>query len=257
MRIAAPSAHARGGGGNRGKVTTFSRASRLRLLDLFSRMNSDNVRTTFLTLTFTGTPAPDSSKQALKRFLMRIRYNYPAASGVWRLEYQQRGAPHYHLIMFNLPYWPQHELQETWEECTREERSIVHIKLLHGGKRHIMSYVSKYVAKAGASLDYVTYQQIDDPESIGRQWGYINFEALPFAIRAEIIVSGSDIIDYLYHCVHVWSRGKCANGSFGARAYVDDGEGLVRWLASHADSVYYLDWCGYRVDDTVTTRHMQ
>lgn len=247
LRINAPRP-ARRGGGQRGNVTTFSRASRLRLLDLFARMETRGIRTTFLTLTFHGIPTPDHAKTALKRFLMHVRYHYPETSGVWRQEFQERGAIHYHLLLFRLPYWDWKDLLEVWTRCTEEDTSGIFVKLISNGhRRTVMSYVSKYVAKVPGTtlLGNVTYQQ---NESIGRQWGYINFEALPFAEIHEIGIDGADFIDYLYHWGNRWTHGKCFQGSLGARAYLDDAIEVITFAARHADRTYFIQWGAYSVD---------
>jgi hypothetical protein len=39
-------------------------------------------------------------KQHLNRFLTAVRRRYSSVAGVWRLEFQRRGAPHFHLILW-------------------------------------------------------------------------------------------------------------------------------------------------------------
>jgi len=99
------------------------------------------------------------------------------------MEFQERGAIHFHLLLFNLPFWKQAELQAVWEACTNEERSIVDIRLVHGA-RSIMSYISKYIAKVDdregfTSLEDGAYQHGEREKLSGRFWGYINKELLP------------------------------------------------------------------------------
>lgn len=253
MKIKAPQVKGRTGGGQRGIVTTFSRGSRLRLMDLFARLETRGIRTTFLTLTFHGEPTPERAKTALKRFLMHVRYHYPTTSGVWRQEYQERGAIHYHLLLFNLPYWDWQDLLDTWTRCTEEDTSGIWVKLISGRRKTVMSYVSKYVAKVAdpALLGHVTYRQ---KFSIGRQWGYLNKEALPYAEIHEIGIDGADIIDYLYHWGHRWTRGKCFQGSLGARAYIDDALEVVIFAGQHADRLYVIQWGDRSIDRTFYKR---
>jgi hypothetical protein len=161
----------------RGAIRAFSRASRRRLIELFSRLEISKVRTTFLTLTFHAPPSADDAKRALKMFTMRLRREFPQMSGVWRLEPQQRGAWHFHILAFNMPYVDQNILQKSWTECTRERRSILHVQLVRFGKRQLMSYASKYMAKMSAektSLDKRAYQhetREDEGNNPGRFWG--------------------------------------------------------------------------------------
>lgn len=182
----------------RKRITGFSASSRRRLLRFMARLKTRKIRATFITLTFSGEVSNDEAKKALKRLFMRVRRAFPSASGIWRMERQKRGTIHFHLLMFNLPFWEQGNLQETWESCTREQRSIVDIRLVHGTKS-VMAYVSKYIAKragedGSASLDNVSYQHAEDGETGGRCWGYINKELLPLGQKLSGVLIRSDVI---------------------------------------------------------------
>jgi len=172
-----------GAGGRRGIIRAFSRASRRRLMRFMARLKVRKIRATFITLTFREKVSHEFAQQVFKRFAMRLRRSFEKASAVWRLEYQpKRGAIHFHLICFNVPYWPQKDLQRTWEACTKEPKSIVDIRLIHGA-RSIMAYVSKYIAKVDdqptTSLDDGSYQHEARDKVAGRFWGYINKKSLP------------------------------------------------------------------------------
>jgi len=231
MSLSTP--HARRGGGLRGLITGFSRASRRRLIDLTSRLNTDSVRKTFLTLTFTGTPEWEDAKATLKRFTMRLRRAYPEMSAIWRQERQERGAIHFHLIIFNLPYIPQRDLQKTWEQCTGEPRSIIHIKLLNSS-RAVMFYVSKYIAKQQeemsevlTSLDKPTYQH-----GMGRSWGYVNKKGLPFAEKWVFHVADEDAIRYAMWSCFALSGGRAGRSQQHARLFCDDAMDMLKFTLS-------------------------
>lgn len=185
----------------RGKVTDFSNASRRRLLELTARLNVDDVRCVFLTLTFSGFPHPDLAKSAFRRFLKRVHRKFPQCSGLWRVEMQQRGSPHFHLILFDFPFWNQADIQTAWTACTKEEKSFVWVTLMKN-KRHVMTYVSKYVAKK-PSLDKASYLTATDTQGIdhvekwlGRHWGVFNAELLPFAKREIAVIRDPEIMAY-------------------------------------------------------------
>jgi hypothetical protein len=121
------------------------------------------------------------------------------------MEFQERGSIHFHLLMFNLPFWKQALVQKVWTACTREVRSIVHIKLVHGA-RSIMSYIAKYIAKADeTSLEDVSYQHVDEDTgempSIGRCWGWINKNALPLGQKYEGVLTD----DYTIKSISAWA----------------------------------------------------
>lgn len=229
----------------RGSIRTFSRASRRRLIELLSRMDITRVRTSFLTLTFAAAPTGDDAKRALKMFVMRLRRAYPEFSGVWRLEPQQRGAWHFHILAFNLPYIPQSDLQQSWSECTREKRSIVHVQLVRFGKRQLMSYASKYMAKmsdGSTSLDERAYQHSpteDERNNPGRFWGYINRVKLPFAPLRRVHIHDVELEAQIFY-VERWWRASMEHAPLTAfRCYKYPPHEILAWLVSRAALVTY------------------
>ncbi len=183
----------------RGLVTEFSPKSRLRILKTFNRLNTRDVRTVHITLTYPAQyPHPQHAKTHLFSLFKRLARDYPQAnfSAVWRLEFQSRGAPHFHVIAFGLPYIPQKDLFVMWGDIIGSvEPPSVHINLLRSS-RQTMYYVSKYVAKKpeGGSTcfniePYLTAEgEFINPSDgevapIGRYWGVHNRADLPFAPR--------------------------------------------------------------------------
>lgn len=182
---------------------------------------------------------------------MRLRRKFKLASAIWRMEYQRkRGAIHFHLLVFNLPYWKQAEVQETWEACTGEERSIVDIRLVHGS-RSIMAYISKYIAKVDSSeptsLDDVSYQHASAGGLAGRFWGYINKELLPLGEVVAGVLTDRQTIKSLSSLV--WSilgNGNPYN-SLSFHLFCDN----ARWLCERAieEGGCILDEWEYTVKD--------
>jgi len=168
---------------HRGVVTEFTRASRRRLLKQIARIDAEQA--VFITLTYPERfPGGAEAKRHLRALLERLRRAYPDSSGIWRLEYQKRGAPHFHLLMYNLPYIPHDELQRWWATIigsfVTDQLPRVRIELVKS-KRGAMYYASKYVAKAddaGSGSSFfipVTYLHA------GRFWGVFNRAKLPLA----------------------------------------------------------------------------
>lgn len=222
----------------RGKVEAFSAASRRRLIEMMARLVTKGVRTVFLTLTFEGSPSPKEAKKSLKRFTAWMRRAHPQASAVWRMEPQQRGAPHFHLICFRLPWIDQKELQERWERCTKQARSIAHITLIRS-KRGVMAYVSKYIAKRdrsqdSTSLDSPTYQHEGADESVGRHWGYVNHDGLPFAPLVSFLVEDEQLMRYAWWAISKFSRGRGAQNPSRALLYTDEASEFLAFLTRHA-----------------------
>jgi len=228
----------------RGAITRFTIASRRRLIELTARLRVGTIRTSFLTLTFAGMPSAEDAKAAFKRFRMRLDRRFAKWSAVWRMEEQERGAIHFHLICFNLPYIPQAVIQRTWQQCTREPMSIVHIELISGGDRQVMSYVSKYVAKlkpteSTTSLDKAPYphdeqEMTEDP---GRYWGTINRTRLPYAVRRKICFYDQIAFQALWSWMTATTKGKIGEYRHNARCYADNVYTLIDRLSMVASCV--------------------
>lgn len=177
----------------RGRITAFSEASRRRLRAEVHSLHRD-AESTFLTLTWHRIcPAPDEAKRALDNFLKRMRRRFPDASALWKLEPQKRGFPHYHLLVYGLPYVPYDKLAAIWHECTNEvsdqhrasgvdvERSV------HSDDGKLQGYLSKYFSKETSGWPT---EKLDDEiaqawEHPGRFWGVFNRDALPRAAWAD------------------------------------------------------------------------
>lgn len=194
-------------------------------------------RCVFITLTFAADVPRADAQTALRRLFERLRRAYPQMSALWRFERQQRGAPHFHLICFGLPYIPQRELQALWEQCTRETLSIVHITLVRS-KRMAMGYVSKYVAKreqrpASASFINSAYPHAEEETSEGRAWGIHNRQFLPYAPREMLLISDTETERYLTWAVEAWTRKRVSFDRDSVGVFINDASDVLRWAEEH------------------------
>jgi len=173
----------------RGKVTNFSAGSRRRMFDMFNKMEV-KVKPVFITLTYMENwPDANRAKENLRAFLERVRRKHKNASGIWRMEFQERGAPHFHIIFFDLPFWKKESIQEVWAEIIGEKgrKPFTRIEMVRSHKG-LMAYVSKYTAKLQDggdsgfnSLTYLHAYRAKYGENIGRVWGKFEAANLPFA----------------------------------------------------------------------------
>jgi hypothetical protein len=130
-------------------------------------------------------PEPESHdiyKGHLRAIKARVFRHYPGASFVWKLEFQKRGAAHYHLVVFGLgegqgaldswKAWIDH----AWFEVVGS-----------GDEKHLRAGVtSEWVRSRGGAVGYlVKYLGKDDQtrpgDFTGRYWGCFNRSALPLA----------------------------------------------------------------------------
>ena len=180
------------GGGIRGRVSGFSGSSRRNLLRRMASINhtafrSYQGRVFSVTLTYPGEYPEDSEpcKRHLEALRKRIQRRFGEFSGFWRLSIQQRGAWHFHLLLFVPPSFGslkelRHFVASSWYEiCGRDSEG----HLLAGTRveevrswRRATSYAERYVAKR---------EEFPEGTETGRVWGAWNGEMLP--VRWETV----------------------------------------------------------------------
>lgn len=180
--------------GIRGKITGFSPGSRVRLFDLVHRLDVTR-KPIFVTLTYgEDYPNAETAKEHLRILFERIRRRVPGmvVSGVWRMEFQKRGAPHFHIIFFDLPFIDKLTWQYWWEEITGHPEPFTRVERVKSHKS-LMSYISKYIAKVDKaektgfiSPTYLHAYQEKYGEYVGRQWGIFQRQYLPMAERVTM-----------------------------------------------------------------------
>ncbi len=95
--------------GKREAITQFTAKSRKALLCLMASLVIEEGKLPlFITLTYPCRwPAePETWKRHLDLFGQWIRYHHKTASIIWKLEPQERGTPHYHLMVFGISFLP-------------------------------------------------------------------------------------------------------------------------------------------------------
>lgn len=115
-------------------------------------------------------------KRHLDSFGKRFLRQFPAGSFVWKLEFQKRGAAHFHLIVYGVSLDEMRKwLALAWYETVGSQDAG---HLLAGvrserlnSRRAVMSYLGGYVSKA---------DQTRPGECFGRYWGIVGRQNLPF-----------------------------------------------------------------------------
>lgn len=167
-------------GVRRGDIVGFSAASRKRLLEgVMSWRNMDNAA--FVHLTYHDWPDDWREwKRHLKLFLNRLRRAFPESGALWKLEFQERGAPHYHLIVTGLKQysvrWFRVWVRLAWAQ-------IAHTQSEYRGKFatrvdkildrvHALSYATKYQSKLVETQIDTATGEIMPPPPCGRYWAF-------------------------------------------------------------------------------------
>lgn len=183
--------------GIRGEIKKFTRASRLRLMYKLAEVRQDGLPQ-FMTLTYPDRyPEVDQAKKDFSRLVKRLKRRFPAMSLFWKLEPQDRGAPHFHCLVWGLPGWAVLEPVATaWYEIAGGgdiNHLLFHLGALPRSKpcisqvrswRGVMSYASKYLGK---ELTAGTWA------SPGRFWGVLYRDQIPWAemIRETVTYQGA------------------------------------------------------------------
>ena len=176
----------------RGAIKGYSRRSRGRQMRYVASIDWEALPCLplFITLTYPGQfdGDPQRWKRDLQTFCRRVERKYGDVPILWRLELQKRGAPHFHLLVFNVRFMGKKWLADSWYDVVgsgdeRHRRRGTRVESLRSW-RGVMHYVSKYIAK------------VDDGEGeaqenvkIGRHWGIRNAPALPRELL-EVEVDG-------------------------------------------------------------------
>lgn len=189
------------GGGKRGPIKGFSVQSRRRLLYTIAKIKREAELPCFVTLTYPGEfPTVERAKRDKKVFEQRLVRAFGKAGLIWKLEPQQRGAPHYHLLV-----WGVEESKlfgwtlENWFEIAGNgdiNHLLFHAGALRGSEpcvqkvrswRGVWSYASKYLGKTFEVAEWGN-------KWTGRFWGVVKPENIPFGEEIIIDVPLKEVI---------------------------------------------------------------
>lgn len=176
-------------GAIRGDIVQFSRESRKRMMDTLCKMQSTVLLPQFMTITYPDEFPHDSAiwKTHLDKICKRIVRKYPNASAVWKLEPQTRGAPHFHFIIYGVPFTRDFKqwLSQSWYEVV-DSGDDKHLKAGTNiepvrSRRGVKAYASKkYMGKELAAEEMAVHaENIAGWRNPGRFWGVMNRKALP------------------------------------------------------------------------------
>jgi hypothetical protein len=180
----------------RGEITGFSAKSRNRLIKFMATISREQLRNSYmLTLTY-----PDffetnfeTYKAHFCAWKKRLSRRNPEIKTIWKLEFQKRGAPHFHILMFFPQKLSKDEFKSeiqfhktAWFEIvnSNDDRHFKAGTRFEGAENfgQLSNYVSKYFGKD----DYIPKN-----EKIGRIWG--KSAGFTPEIIAEIPLKSEDV----------------------------------------------------------------
>jgi len=163
----------------RDRIRGFSRQSRMRLLYKLNSISSAEAPLCpkFVTLTYPREllPSPAWAKRQLNAFLQAMFKRFGNFPVIWRLEHQEDGAVHFHLLCWYTPFLPWWWVAREWDglignQVDPRESASTQVRAMRSW-RQTAYYVSKYIAKD----DEGSYW---DQEN-GRHWGCRFWRLLP------------------------------------------------------------------------------
>ena len=163
------------GGGKRGKITKLSKAS-IKRMKLASRNVPEGAFQAFLTLTYPDDFPTDGLKVKRDLSVFRKWLKRRGIGAFWFLEFQARGAPHFHLFLSSYPMGSVQAVAKAWFRIVGSgdpKHLAWHLGQLSG--RSCLEYVRKpHVASYYATKYAAKQEQKDVPAAyanVGRFWG--------------------------------------------------------------------------------------
>jgi len=173
----------------RGKIKKFSKRSRSRLMRTLAKI-SKQVMPLFITLTYPAEYPENYEvyKADLDKFFKRLRYRFPEFACIWKLEFQQRGAPHYHLLVWGLSIHCKQLISKLWYEVvgSGDEKHLkagTQVQKIRSW-RGVMSYASKYMGKLETGEQGLS----------GRFWGVSGRGAIPWSAIEKYEVFPAQVV---------------------------------------------------------------
>jgi hypothetical protein len=164
------------GGGKRGSVTTLSRQAMSRM-KLHFRNAPEAAHKAILTLTYPEVFPTDGVEvkrhlDLMKRWLKRSG----VAAGSWFLEFQARGAPHFHCYLSGYPFGGVRAVANAWFNIvgSGDEKHLAWHEGKLSGRPCLEWFRSPHAASAYATKYATKQEQKDVPpeyQNVGRFWG--------------------------------------------------------------------------------------
>lgn len=176
----------RSGGGRRGRIYSFSPASRLRLMSLLARLDWTGGRgAVFITLTLPDDVWPAIAKRRTQPLYLWHRYAERSAKAhlpaVWRVEWKKRQSgshegtwvPHWHWCVFT-DWLDKEDIRQWWRQATQTESVDLCTDVERIDGEHAARYICKYTTKDDDSLS-----TLDNGAYLNRAWACRRKAELP------------------------------------------------------------------------------
>ena len=248
----------------RGTIGGYSCKARSRMLNLVQSLNK-KILPLFVTLTYPHEwdKDPLAWKSDLDTFGKWFVRKYPGACFIWKLEPQKRGAPHFHLLVYGIPYLAWQSVAVRWAEIVNEcklpknfptEKGKRGAALFHewihesvdnyrvadhvaAGVRvepiRSRNGVMRYCSKNYMGKEFAPLPQPRDWENVGRFWGVVGRKNLPRSKIMEVEIS-REAFAKVRRTARRW---------FASKGMIRRGGGaLTLYTAAHLQWARVIDW---------------
>jgi hypothetical protein len=164
---------------------------------MIAKVRRDAKLPMFVTLTYPDEfPDPAESKVHLDNFEKRLKRAFPKAGALWKVEPQKRGAPHYHCLVWGVPFiWLSSFVPQAWYEIAGggdpKHLAWHEGRCGHGNKHCVQEvrsfkgvwfYAAKYLGKTFEVAGW-------NKKWTGRYWGVMAPENIPFGEMRELVIT--------------------------------------------------------------------
>ena len=151
------------------------------------------IHSAFITLTYADNITDhEYSSYEFNKFIKRYQYQQPDLKYLSVLEYQQRGAIHYHLIVFN---YQDHDITKLWPHGFSY---VKHIDYNHEPLR-VASYMGKYLSKQSIEFNKKIY-------TASRNLKRIKKEKVPISMIPILETKANAIVGTGFHKIYVFPK---------------------------------------------------
>lgn len=224
-------------GGIRGPAGAFNRGCRRRMLRGIGRVRLDAGRPLFVGVTYPGRdgswPSAEVAKRDLRALLKRLQRDYPQLAGVWRLQFQKRGAPHFHLLLWGVSFVSWEKFASHWLACATVPADLTELERMTWWRRCCRVERARSARSAGGyAASYCGSTDAEPgPLFCGRRWGWFNAPAIPWATaRMYSVEVASTFYNVRRAMAHLSHRRRLPGRSAGITVFCGHPDQLVRLL---------------------------
>lgn len=158
----------------------------------------------FVTLTYPKVYNMDerSWKNDLIRLSHRLSYEFDNIAVIWKLEPQRRGAPHYHLLVWNESLQDlQDRIPVIWNQIVAPN-DVEHLRWHRGkiGNVHCVQEVRTQMRMLQYVTKYISKSSLEGWKNVGKWWGVFFKDRLPFGQEVVYEIDdevANDLIRYI------------------------------------------------------------